>query len=453
MALRQFLFQATEGHHETSALTDSTQLAKISLTGESGIAVDAGNQRITALALTPTAASDAASKSYVDSVAAGFDPKESCRLATIAALPAYTPAGSGVGKTLTANANAKLTIDGVDVVATNRVLIKNEGGGTSAHNGIYVVTNAGADDPGGALWVLTRATDFDGSPSNEVTAGAFTFIEEGGTLSDSGWVLLTNNPITVDTTALTFTQFTGAGSITAGAGLDKTGSTLFVELDTAANAQGAGTGGGSSGLEFDTSGDAGKLRAAVNGTGGLERTASGLAVRIDDTPDTLDSGAAGLKVTGVPLQFKVNGVATSTTVTAANLDTLTNGSNADALHKHNKVKYTVTASGAISKGQGVYWSANNLASTGDCTVDAKSRIIGVADQNISDTSTGDIIITGECTGVLSGATFNTRYFLGSTGAPVVIGSVPSNSRTIQLGVAKNATDMFVQVFDYGKKAA
>lgn len=450
MALRQFLFQSSEGYHEVAALTDSTQLAKMTLTGDTGVALDVSSNRIIGVPLIPTAAGDAASKSYVDSVAAGFDPKESSRLATAAALPAYTPAGSGVGKTLTANANGALTVDGVAVVVADRILVKDEGSGTSVHNGIYVVTATG---DGSNPWVLTRALDFDGSPSGEVTAGAYTFIEEGSTYADSGWVLSTNNPITVDTTPLTFTQFTGAGSITAGAGLDKTGSTIFVELDTAANAQGAGSGGGSSGLEFDTSGDAGKLRAAVNGTGGIERTASGLAVKIDDTPDTLDATALGLKVTGVPLQFKVNGVATSTSVTAANLNTLTDGSNADALHKHSKIKHTVTASGAISKGQGVYWSANDVVSAGDCTNDAKSRIMGVADQAIADTNTGDVITDGICTGVLSGATFNTRYFLGSAGSPVVIGSVPSGSRTVQLGIAKNATDMFVQVFDYGKKAA
>lgn len=449
MATRRFLFQSSEGYADTAALTDDTSLAKVTLSGLGGVAIDAGGFSVTNLPLVPSLASDATSKSYVDSVATGLDVKSSVRLATTAALAAYTPSGSGVGKILTADANGALSIDSVLTVIGDRVLIKDESSGTHADNGIYTVTQVGS---AGTPFILTRAIDFD--QTAEVTAGSFMFIEEGTINSDTGWVLITNNPITVDTTALTFTQFTGTGSIIAGAGLVKTGSTIAAELDTAASAQGAGADGGSSGLEFDVSGVAGKLRAAVNGTGGLHRTGTGLSVLIDDTPDTLDSTAAGLKVVGVPLQFKINDVATATTVTAANLGTLTGGSNADALHKHSKVKFTATASGAVTKGDGVYFSANNSISTGDCTNDTKSRIVGVADAAIVDTASGDFVISGgPVTGVLSGATAGVRYYMSSAGSPVLVGSLPSAARTIQLGIALNATDLFVQVFDYGKKAA
>jgi hypothetical protein len=73
---------------------------------------------------------------------------------------------------------------------------------------------------------LTRATDADNSPTGEVTAGMFTFVEEGTTNADSGWVMTTNDAITLDTTALAFVQFSGAGQITAGDGLTKTGNTI-----------------------------------------------------------------------------------------------------------------------------------------------------------------------------------------------------------------------------------
>jgi phage-related tail fiber protein len=62
----------------------------------------------------------------------------------------------------------------------------------------------------------------------------FTFVAEGTVNADSGWVLTTNDVITLNTTALTFTQFSGAGQIVAGSGLTKTGNTLDVGTANAA---------------------------------------------------------------------------------------------------------------------------------------------------------------------------------------------------------------------------
>lgn len=144
-------------------------------------------------------------KTYVDSVATGLILKASCRVATTDVLPACTPAGSGVGKTLTADAVGVLTIDGVDTVLNDRILVKNQVAGDD--NGIYKVTTEGT---AGVAFVLTRATDFDADA--EVVAGSFTFITEGAANGDEGWVLTTNNPITVDTTSLTFAQFSSASA-------------------------------------------------------------------------------------------------------------------------------------------------------------------------------------------------------------------------------------------------
>ena len=108
-----------------------------------------------------------------------------------------------------------------------RILIKDQSAGLQ--NGIYKVTTAGS---GGAAFVLTRTTDFD-SPA-EVTSGAFTFIETGTANSDSGWVLTTDGAVTIGTTALAFSQFSGAGQITAGTGLTKVGNTLNVDTSTIA---------------------------------------------------------------------------------------------------------------------------------------------------------------------------------------------------------------------------
>ena len=175
------------------------------------------------------AASQQSIKAYVDATSSGLDLKDSSHAATAAALPAvtYSNGSSGVGATLTANANGALTVDGQTMVVGERVLVKDQSSGLQ--NGIYTVTAAGG---AGAAFVLTRATDFDST--TEVTSGAFTFIETGTANSDSGWVMTTDGSVTIGTTALAFSQFSGAGQITAGTGLSKSGNTLSVDTTTIA---------------------------------------------------------------------------------------------------------------------------------------------------------------------------------------------------------------------------
>lgn len=159
--------------------------------------VSLNSQKITSLA-DPTNAQDAATKAYVDAARSGLDVKASVRATTTANI---TLSGTQ-------------TVDGVALIAGDRVLVKNQS--TASQNGIYVVA-AGS-------WA--RATDADSD--TEVTPGMFTFIEEGTDNGDSGWVLSTNSSITLGTTSLTFAQFSGAGSVTAGDGLTKDGNTLNV---------------------------------------------------------------------------------------------------------------------------------------------------------------------------------------------------------------------------------
>lgn len=215
---------AGAGQLSNSALTSGVYAAITGL-GAQSQDLDLNSNKIANLG-APVAANDAARKAYVDSVAQGLKVKESCRLATAAVLAAHTAAGSGIGKTLTANANGALSVDGVAAALNDRVLVKDQAASHVDH-GLYKVTQVG---DGSNPWILTRATDFD--EGAEVTGGAFTFIEEGTANADSGWVLTTNNPITVDTTAMAFAQFSGAGQITAGAGLTKTGNTLDVGAGT-----------------------------------------------------------------------------------------------------------------------------------------------------------------------------------------------------------------------------
>ena len=169
------------------------------------------------------AASQQSIKAYVDSVASGLDLKCSSHAATTANLSAdYNNGSSGVGATLTNNSTqAALSIDGQTMVADERALIKDQSSG--AQNGIYTVSTVG---DASTNWVLTRATDFD--TSTEITSGAFTFVETGSSYADSGWVMTTDGSVTVGTTSLSWTQFSGAGQITAGTGMTKSGNTLNV---------------------------------------------------------------------------------------------------------------------------------------------------------------------------------------------------------------------------------
>ena len=178
--------------------TQSTQNT-IVLRDQSG---DFSQNEITAQVVTglsqPVNDTDQANKLYVDSVAQGIDIKQSVRVAT----------------TQNITLSGTQTIDGIQVVQGNRVLVKNQT--DASQNGIYVVQQG--------AW--TRSTD--ANTNDKVHPGMFTFVEEGTTNQDSGWVLVTDQPITLGTTDLEFEQFSGAGQIVAGAGLTKTGNTLNI---------------------------------------------------------------------------------------------------------------------------------------------------------------------------------------------------------------------------------
>ena len=182
--------------------------------------VDVNSSRISNLT-DPTQDQDAATKSYVDNVVNGLDVKESVRLATTANLASTYNNGAG---TLTASSNGALSIDGVTVSTNDRVLVKNQT--DTKQNGIYVVTATG---DGSNPFVLTRSGDADAA--SEITGGTFTFVEQGTANSENGFVFTHDGTPTLGTTAITVTQFSGAGQITAGAALTKSGNQLDVAVD------------------------------------------------------------------------------------------------------------------------------------------------------------------------------------------------------------------------------
>ena len=152
----------------------------------------------------PTNAQDAATKAYVDAVKQALDIKDSVRVATTANI------------TISSDLNVGDTIDGVTLANGDRVLVKDQS--TGSENGIYT---AGA----------SPARAADANADSEVTAGMFVFVEEGTANADNGYVLTTNDTITLDSTSLTFTQFSGAGQIIAGDAISKSGNTLNVNDD------------------------------------------------------------------------------------------------------------------------------------------------------------------------------------------------------------------------------
>jgi len=162
------------------------------LTLAANTTIDAVTLTTGSITTTPSGANDIANKSYVDSIAQGLDPKASCVAATTANI---TLSGTQ-------------TIDGVALIAGDRCLVKDQT--LSQDNGIYLVA-AGA-------W--TRATDMD---TWAEVPGAFTFIEQGTLYADTGWVCTSNAGGTLGTTPITWVQFAGVGSYTAGTGLTLTG--------------------------------------------------------------------------------------------------------------------------------------------------------------------------------------------------------------------------------------
>ena len=183
--------------------------------------VDMGANRVTNIG-TPTASTDATTKAYVDSVKQALDIKDSVKLATTANLGATYNNGSG---TLTMDATGTVTIDGTVTALNDRILIMDQS--SAEQNGIYYVSTAGAV---GVAGIFTRAVD--ANANSEVSGGMFTFVEAGSTNADNAYVLTSiTGTATLGSSTLTFTQFSGAGQVTAGNGLDKSGNTLAVNVD------------------------------------------------------------------------------------------------------------------------------------------------------------------------------------------------------------------------------
>lgn len=208
-----FEFPDTAGTIALKEYVDDADDLKANLSG----AVFTGDVQVLTM---PTNADSATSKTYVDNLVTGLSWKFSAKASTVSALPTYTVSGSNT--ILTATSNGALTLDGVTLVANDRVLIKNETTTNRVNNGIYSVTQVGS---AGTPYILTRTQD--ANTSSELDA-ATVYVREGSTELNRIYAVNVS-PITLGTTQITFSLINGGGTYTNGSGLTLTGNVFAID--------------------------------------------------------------------------------------------------------------------------------------------------------------------------------------------------------------------------------
>ena len=221
--------------------------------------VSYNSQNITNVA-DPVNAQDAATKGFVEATAQGLDVKDSVKAATTANITISTALNNGD------------TLDGVTLANGDRVLVKDQS--TQSQNGIYIVGSSPA-----------RAADLAAGAN---AAGFFTFVEQGTVNAENGFVCTSNNgSAVVGTNNLTIAQFSGAGQITAGNGLQKSGNTLDVDLKANGGLEIQST---KIAVNLNASSISGTLSISDGGTGATSasaaRTSLGLVIGTDVEPHT-----------------------------------------------------------------------------------------------------------------------------------------------------------------------
>ncbi len=386
------------GHLDYGNVTSS----ELSAVDEAGTALDFFN------VLTPTDTAHAATKGYVDGVASGLDVKNSVRAATSAAgdSDGFTYEASDDTETAGAapwSSVSNPVFDGITLADGERVLIKDSA--TPKGNGIFTF------DSGASTFV--RGDDADNSPSNEVSGGMFTFVEEG-TQAENGYVMTSPNGVaTLGTDDLLFVQFSGAGQITAGDGLTKSGNTLDVGGSTTIIAN-------NDTIEVNSSSTAGQILRS----GGTPGTAA-IFGALD-----LDNANAVTNTLGV-----TNG--------GTNLSTIAEKSVLVSTAADTLVVISVSAA---SVDQLLLW---NTATQDFSFTDSDN--IGSAFSTIDADAGDDVVAVGGETLQLRGGTNGGIQTTGTTGTPDAV-TIDITGADLTTGAATLALDDFIIVNDSGDAA-
>lgn len=373
----------------TSDLTPLLDSTYVNVTGDTMTGnLDMGGNTLTGLA-APSAGTDATNKNYVDAAIAGLTWKTSVRAAT-----------TTNGTLASSFANGQV-IDGVTLATGDRILIKNQT--TQTQNGIYIVAASGAP---------TRSTDAD---TGTELVGASVYVDQGTVNADTGWTQTANAPITIGSTNITWVQFAGSGTYTAGTGLSLTGNTF---ANTGVLSLTGGT-------NINVSGSTGNITVSVTGS---VASASTLA-----TPRSITA-------TG-DASWTVNFDGSANVTAGLTLATVNSSPQTDTFRK-----VTVNGKGLVT--------ATSAVTTSDITALVDSTYVNVTGDTMTGTlnlpsnglvaGTNQLVVSGGFVGVGTASPL-TQLHVNANSTPA---NVTSTTALVHLSGADNGTSL-INIDGYG----
>lgn len=413
----------------------------------------------------PTSALHAVTKQYVDNLASGLDYKAAVRVATTANIANLAAAPN--------------TLDGVTLVANDRILVKNQT--TASQNGIYVVQTVGTGSNG--VWV--RATDADSAA--ELEGGTTVWVNEGTTNADTAWTVITDGAITLNTTAINWTQTSGLGQVVAGAGMTKSGNTLDIgtasasrivvnadNIDLATTGVGAGTYtkvtvdvyGRVTSATSATAADVGAQAAdtTLSSLATLSGTGAIFAVATDNFTMRTFTGVAGRTVVtngdgvaGNPTFDLASGIVSPGTYNSVTVDTygrVTAGVNNPSTGSN--ITATNGEASAIAVGKAVYISSGDTVKLANANAAATKNVVGlVFDTSINSAASGSVAVAGSVvatttqwdavTGQSGGLTPGAKYYLSNATAGNLTTTAPTTGFVAPIGLALSTTKMVMNI--------